>query len=87
MVIPLRGQYEQQCNAKALEDFNVISVAELDEYFPAYFNKWIFQETQLNLTLEHSTEQIIDLMIDEPKKIFTEPIANEDPIINLEVAI
>ena len=87
MVIPLRGQYEQQCNSKALEDFNVISVAELDEYFPTYFNKWIFQETQLNLTLGHSTEQIIELMIDEPKKIFTEPIVDEESIIDLEVAI
>lgn len=87
MVIPMRGQYEQQCNAKALEDFNVLSIAELDEYFPVYFNKWIFQETQLKLKIEHSTEQIIDLMIDAPKNIFSEPINQEASTDNLEVAI
>lgn len=87
MVIPLRGQYEQQCNAKALEEFNVMSIPDFDEFFPSYFNNWICKETQLSFTLKHSTKQIIDILIDEPRKIFIPPIENEEPKIDLEVAI
>ena len=63
MVIPLQGQYEQQCNAKALEEFNAMSVTKLDDDFPKHFKKWIEQFEPIKLTLSHSTEEIIRAVI------------------------
>ncbi len=60
MVVPITGQYEQQCNAAALtKDFNVTSIHEIDEYFPMHFNKWIFETQSSKLELIESTKDII----------------------------
>lgn len=39
--IPIRAQYEQQCNAAALEKMGAICLKSIDESFPQQFNKWI----------------------------------------------
>ena len=63
MVVPMKKQYEQACNAAALSEFGVLSINAIDEYFPAYFNKWIFDNKTNRLDLTHSTEQIINHVI------------------------
>jgi len=40
MVIPIQGQYEQYCNAAALEEFNVQVVPKLDIHFGSILKKW-----------------------------------------------
>jgi len=60
MVVPINGQYEQQCNAAALsKDFNVPVIYEMDDYFPLYFNKWIFDSQSSKLELIENTKDII----------------------------
>lgn len=39
--IPIRAQYEQQCNAAALEQMGVVCLKTIDEKFPDHFYKWI----------------------------------------------
>ncbi len=63
MVIPLQGQYEQQCNAKALEEFNAMCLPKLDNDFSEKFKKWINQFEPIKLNLSHSTEEIIRTVI------------------------
>ncbi len=41
LVIPIRGQYEQLCNAAALEQLGVTVLDKMDEHFPAVFDRWM----------------------------------------------
>lgn len=46
MVIPIRGQYEQLCNAAALERLGVQVVEKIDASFTTVFSKWMDCNTQ-----------------------------------------
>ena len=59
LVIPMKGQYEQQCNAAALQQMGVMSIAEMDDYFPVHFNKWMHKDTLIDFKIHQNTEQII----------------------------
>lgn len=64
MVLPMHGQYEQACNAAALREFNVAIVDTMDDYFPVYFNKWVFNNQQAApLTLTTPVEKIVESVI------------------------
>ena len=41
MTIPIRGQYEQLCNAAALENLGIICLKKIDESFGHEFYNWI----------------------------------------------
>ena len=85
MVVPMKKQYEQACNAAALNEFGVLSVNTIDEYFPAYFNKWIFDTQVSRLDLTHSTEQIISNMIQKQSSIIPDTEEKFNPFeISLE---
>jgi uncharacterized protein (TIGR00661 family) len=47
MVIPIRGQYEQLCNAAALELKGVKVLNKLDDSFVSSFREWMDSNTQL----------------------------------------
>lgn len=64
MVLPMKGQYEQACNAAALKDFNVSVVNSMDDYFPTWFNQWIFDAIPTQrLTLTNSIQSILGEVI------------------------
>ncbi len=46
MVIPIRGQYEQWCNAAALERLGVKVLAKIDDNFTMEFDKWRQEDSQ-----------------------------------------
>lgn len=64
MVLPMHGQYEQLCNAAALKEFNVSVVDAMDDYFPVYFNKWIFDgKKSLPFSLSTPVEKIVESVV------------------------
>lgn len=60
LCVPIKGQYEQLCNAKALENFKVTIVDEMDENFPATVQQWLEMREQKPLRLTYSTAQIVE---------------------------
>ena len=58
MVIPIKGQYEQQCNAAALEQMGVKKIDRIDDDFNRHFNNWL-ESTPVKVSYDHSTENII----------------------------
>ena len=58
MVIPISGQYEQQCNAAALEQMGIHKLDKLDDDFPGHFNEWV-ESKPSKINYDHSTEDII----------------------------
>ncbi len=67
MVIPLKGQYEQKCNAAALKKFDVTVVNTIDDNFIIHFENWISNSNQQILKLKNNTEQIIELLLSQSK--------------------
>lgn len=41
LATPIRGQYEQQCNAAALQQMGVTCLTKIDESFSSHFYQWI----------------------------------------------
>ena len=69
MVLPMKGQYEQQCNAAALESYGVQILESFDSYFPVFFNKWIFESNTHSLQLSMSIEEIVGRLFSLQSKI------------------
>jgi len=58
MVIPIKGQYEQQCNAAALEQLGVKKLEKLDDDFTDHFTEWLRSET-IKVNYYRSTKDIV----------------------------
>jgi len=63
LAIPIKGQYEQLCNAAALEKMGVACINNIDKNFPLIFQDWINSENKIVLANNHSTESIISFMM------------------------
>jgi hypothetical protein len=63
LVIPIKGQYEQFCNAAALKKMGVPVVNALDTDFPWVFRQWMEQKKKVGLSLDHSTESIVSYLM------------------------
>lgn len=63
MVIPIRGQYEQFCNAAALQKMGVPVLKALDAGFAAAFRPWMEQKRKPCLHLDYSTEAIVSYLM------------------------
>jgi len=64
MVIPLKGQYEQLCNAEALKEFNVVVTENITENFILTFEYWIQHTKQLKLNLKKYPSEIISEIVE-----------------------
>ncbi len=63
MVIPIRGQYEQFCNAAALKKMGVPVLYSLGPDFGIFFLFLDRSKTRPVLTLDHSTESIVSYLM------------------------
>ncbi|MFM2359716.1 MAG: hypothetical protein RLY16_1709 [Bacteroidota bacterium] len=63
MILPIRGQYEQQCNAAALEKFGIPVLQEINHQFTATVRTWLNTEQNFKLQLQHSTAEIVARVI------------------------
>ncbi len=63
MVIPIRGQYEQFCNAAALTKMGVPVLKTLDMNFAPVFRSWMEQKKKPSLHLDYSTESIVSYLM------------------------
>ena len=61
MIVPISGQYEQMCNAAALEkSFGIKSIKSIDEKFSTQFYDWVSNKIFKKLDLADNTEKIIE---------------------------
>jgi len=63
LVIPIKGQYEQLCNASALEAMGVQKINTLDENFSNRFAHWVGNTNKIDFSPEYSTEAIISFLM------------------------
>lgn len=60
MCIPIRGQYEQQCNIAALEQIGITCLKKIDETFPATFYKWIEAKEIIQMDYSKTIPDVLD---------------------------
>jgi hypothetical protein len=44
MAVPMKGQYEQQCNAAALEEMGIPVLRKLNPEEIPYMHRWIYED-------------------------------------------
>jgi uncharacterized protein (TIGR00661 family) len=63
LALPVKGQYEQQCNAAALEKLGVKTIISLDVNFATTFIDWLTNNQQKIVHYTKNTETIVDKMM------------------------
>ncbi|MFT3703813.1 MAG: glycosyltransferase family protein [Agriterribacter sp.] len=69
MVMPIKGQYEQKCNAAALEQLGVKTLPELPENFHAVFEEWYNTTNNVDIKFTHSSKDIISIMMEKSTQL------------------
>jgi uncharacterized protein (TIGR00661 family) len=72
LCIPIRGQYEQQCNAAALQQMGVYCLTNLKHDFEKNFNTWISSSNNVRVDYSNSIDQCLDSLFSEPVQITIE---------------
>jgi uncharacterized protein (TIGR00661 family) len=60
MVIPMKGQYEQQCNAAALKQMGVPVIKSLREKHYDKMEDWLISKDVIDVQYKNETEMIVD---------------------------
>ena len=63
MVMPIKGQYEQKCNAAALEQLGVKTLAQLPENFHIVFEEWYNTVKPVDIGFTYSSAEIVGIMM------------------------
>jgi uncharacterized protein (TIGR00661 family) len=64
LALPIKGQYEQLCNAAALGKLGVKTIKAIDNNFGVTFYNWINNNNQAIVNYTKSTESIVDAMME-----------------------
>lgn len=65
MVIPMKGQYEQQCNAAALKDMGVPVIKSLKKKHLNKLKNWVESDKIIKVDYPNITEEIINQLLKE----------------------
>lgn len=65
LCLPILGQYEQHCNAAALEQFNVTIIKKITDRFSFQVKMWINGLPPHRLLLNHSTSDVVHTVIEK----------------------
>jgi uncharacterized protein (TIGR00661 family) len=74
LMIPMKGQYEQQCNALAASKLGVPVISEIDDHFIYHINNWLIGGEKVKVNFPDETAQIVDNMIKQyakPQVVFS----------------
>ena len=64
MMIPMRGQFEQQCNALAASKMGVPVIHAIDDNFASHIKRWVKSDERVWVDFPDETAQIVDQMIE-----------------------
>lgn len=82
LCLPIRGQYEQLCNAAALKDFGVTIIDKITNNFTAQVYQWLQVSAAKQLSLTHSTYEIVQQAIELGRSLY--PTKKEESLLNEE---
>jgi len=68
MSIPINGQYEQQCNAAAMQKLGVYTLDKIDRMFPAHFYEWMNKPAPIRVDYNNSIPESLSHLFSRVKK-------------------
>ena len=68
MSIPINGQYEQQCNAVAMEKLGVYVLHKIDEQFKDHFYNWINRPGPTKVKYNNSISEALNYLLEMSEK-------------------
>ncbi len=80
LAIPIKGQYEQECNAKALQNMGVTVVKKIGKRFSEKLKFWVEEAKPLQISYPDQTEALVARVLGlhelkrcniKPKKLFS----------------
>jgi uncharacterized protein (TIGR00661 family) len=77
MVIPMKGQYEQQCNAAALKEMGVPVIKSLKPKHIDAIRQWIDNETKIEVDYPDDTEEIVNNILSKHTPSEMEVVSQE----------
>jgi uncharacterized protein (TIGR00661 family) len=77
MVIPMKGQYEQQCNAAALKEMGVPVIKSLKLKQVDKIRQWIEDETKIEVNYPDETESIVNNILSKYTPTHIDEISQE----------
>lgn len=80
LVIPMKGQYEQQCNAAALKNMGVPVIKSLKRKHIATIDRWLEEGEVIPVDYPDQTEAIIDRIITDFEAAFAPESARKAPL-------
>jgi uncharacterized protein (TIGR00661 family) len=63
IAIPIKGQYEQLCNAAALKKIGIKTLNDLDDDFTDTFNNWVNDPVTPGVSYQYDTEAIVNILM------------------------
>lgn len=63
LVIPMKDQFEQKCNAEALKPFGIPSLDRVDSSFPKRISDWLRASPPVRVDFPDQTREIVDHMM------------------------
>ncbi|MDD2793381.1 MAG: glycosyltransferase family protein [Sediminibacterium sp.] len=78
LCLPIRGQYEQWCNAAALEALGVGIVEKIDAGFAATVEEWLNAPAPQQLILQQNTYEIVQHTIELARSIRKEQVVEAE---------
>jgi hypothetical protein len=80
MVMPIHGQYEQWCNAAALQEWNVPVLDNLTTRTGVSIHRWYFNDAPVEKPVFNENAQIVRWMMDKARvSAAPAPASKEDP--------
>lgn len=73
ITIPIRSQYEQQCNAAALEEMGILKLHIIGTDFKTYLHKWMNEEKALKMDYSQSIPEALQFLFNST------PVYTEEP--------
>ena len=61
--IPILKHFEQECNGAAMKKLGVTVIEKIDKNFNHIFTEWVQADNNVQFTLTHSTEEIVQLLM------------------------
>jgi uncharacterized protein (TIGR00661 family) len=74
LVIPMKGQYEQQCNAAALEHMGVTVINSLKPKHISKIDQWLEEDEVVKVDYPDQTQEIIDRIINDYSSVESAPM-------------
>ena len=64
LVVPMKKQYEQQCNAAMLQEMGIKVIKKFDKKSIDLIVNWVKSDTIIEVDYQDNTKEIIDLIIE-----------------------